>query len=191
MEKEYQRIMVIGATSRNLGKTGLICRLIGNIPDLPVTAIKIKTIRDGDREFHGKDTHLEGSFLIREEWGAGDKDDTVRLKTAGAAQVLYIKTHRNALLDAFKKAMQMVPECNLIIIESNSIVELIRPGIYILIKGADPSVFKPSACITEGSADIILFSDGRRFSDDPESLPIGVSESGWNLIRPNAPTSEP
>lgn len=183
MEKTYRKILVIGATSRNLGKTGLACSLLGRFPDYPITAIKIKTLRPGDQASHGKGTHLTAPFSIRFEDNRAEGSDSGRLLQAGAKQVLYIKSHFHSLLPAFREALLLVPENHLMVIESNSIIELIRPAIYILIKGQLPEDYKDSALSTEHSADIILYSNGSGYTSDPDELPIGISESGWELYR--------
>lgn len=182
MEKSFKNILVIGATSRNLGKTTLVCQMIRRFSNNRITALKIKTLRDGDQEFHGRGSFLEVPFLVRDESETGGLNDSALYKAAGAAQVIYIKSKIEFLEEAFQKALEMIPENHLLIIESNSIVELINPGIYILIKGLDPDTYKPSSLTTEKSADIILSSDGRNFSEDPAHLPVGITPLGWSKI---------
>ncbi len=182
MENRHENILVIGASSRNLGKTTLICSLLRRFAEFPLTALKIKTMQEGDETFHGKGSTLEGPYLIREETSLNGTEDSVRLLNAGATQVLYLKTRRDSLRESFQTTLEMIPQGNLVIVESNSLVEIIRPAIYILIKGYDPKLYKPSSLRTEKHADIILKSDGKRFSIDPEHLPVRTSGNRWEII---------
>jgi hypothetical protein len=183
MEKTYEKILVVGATSRNLGKTNMVCALISRFSNYPITAIKIKTLRPGDQQFHGTDPDPDVRFIIRNESELAGRDDTVRLLKAGAAQVLYIKCPRENLAEAFAGAATMIPPGNMVIIESNSIREIIRPAIYLLIMGAEPSLYKPSAIETAVYADITITTDGSSYSVPPERLPIRISGNAWKTIR--------
>jgi hypothetical protein len=77
----------------------------------------------------------------------------------------------------------MIPPGNMVIIESNSIREIIRPAIYLLIMGAEPSLYKPSAIETAVYADITITTDGSSYSVPPERLPIRISGNAWKTIR--------
>jgi len=190
MEKKYKKILVVGATSRNLGKTTLLCKIITRFCANPITAIKIKTLRDNDEGFHGRNSVMEGPYIVRKEQVSGGMADTDRLFKAGARKVLYIKSKVQALPEAFSQAMQLVPDDHFLVIESNSLVECIDPGIYILIKGKDPSLYKPSSITTEDSADLVIFSDGTAYSSNPDDLPIATSTYGWEIKSQDNPISE-
>jgi hypothetical protein len=181
MEKNHPEILVIGATSRNLGKTTLLCRLIQRFNQTPITAVKIKTLRDGDRAWHGSSAELDGNFRVWEDAGDDRLPDSGRMREAGARQVLYVKAKIEALEEAFGEALGRIPSGHLILVESNSLVRLINPGIYLLIKGMDPATYKPSARETESRADIIIRSDGKSFSTDPDDLPLAATPGGWML----------
>lgn len=182
MEKRARKILVVGATSRNLGKTGLVCSLIRRFSDHTVTFLKIKTLREGDQSFHGTGSYPEGNYSIREETGPEKFTDTARILEAGAGQVLYIRAKVIFLKAAFLEALEKIPENHLIIIESNSIVEVVKPAIYILILGPDRAKYKPSSVSTRASADLILHSDGTGYLENPDHLPLSVSAQGWELL---------
>ena len=75
----FDNLLAVGATSRNLGKTEFICRLLERFHKHSIIAIKIKTQYEGDDMFHGKGGRLNEGYIIREENQSRGLDDSKRL----------------------------------------------------------------------------------------------------------------
>lgn len=73
-----KQILLVGGATRNVGKTTFICRIIEKFSrEVPIVALKIKTLRKDDAYFHGKDRNplKENEFFrITEETVSGNED---------------------------------------------------------------------------------------------------------------------
>jgi hypothetical protein len=114
-------ILVVGGSSRNVGKTSLVCGLIAAVPLKRWIAVKITS-------------HAHGHALpIWEETDAGQRTDTARFLAAGARRALLVTVFEGALpVNEIKAALE--PEAN-VIFESNSIVGYVQPDLCIGVIG--------------------------------------------------------
>jgi len=132
-------IIVVGGSSRGVGKTPLVCGLIAALPEFRWTAVKITTHDHGQPK------------PIWEETTAGKGTDTARYLAAGAVRAfLATPPMRNhpptrdlpPMLDELWP--HFGPGTNLIF-ESNSILEHLQPNLCLLVQGAsDHDRRKPS-----------------------------------------------
>lgn len=178
---DFKNILAVGATNRNLGKTEFICRLLKRFQDKSIIAIKIKTIYPGDENHHGKGSKFESDFLVRKESKEKGLDDSKRFLFAGAESVYYIKAHIQHLDTAINEVRSKFSDSQLFIAESNSLLKYFQPGGFIMIKGADPKIYKPSSIELMHMADKIVYSDGASFDFTPEEINIHVDKSGWKI----------
>ena len=181
MKIKQGKILVVGGTGRNLGKTEFICRLLSRFLYSNITVIKIKTLYHGDENFHGKGYDMKGDYIIREEFDAGGLEDSRRFLAAGAKSVLYIRSRAEKLGKAVQEALSRISINQLIIFESNSIVNVLKPAVYIMLAGPDKDKYKPSSRKLIDQADIIIRSSGSGFETEPEDLKISIENNTWEF----------
>lgn len=174
-------ILVVGGTNRNLGKTEFICGLLRRFSGREIIVIKIKTLYPDDLAHHGRGTSFIGNYVVREESCSGKLEDSKRFLAAGAYRVFYIKSHAAYLGKAFKEALAGSQKNQLFIVESNSIMEHIRPGAFILLSGPDNTVYKPSSLKYFDKADIVIKSTGNSFETGPEDINLSAGRNEWSI----------
>ena len=179
--KTYENIILVGGATRNVGKTSFICSLIENISKKHnIIALKIKTLYDGDDFFHGKDMNpLKGNYRIVEETGNKGNEDTERMLQAGAKRVFKIKAKNEYLHNAFEDFYKRIPENSLLVCESNSLRNILKPALFLLIKHKNLEEMKPSAKKLEPWADKIIYSNGKNHDFDVKN--IQVVDNEWIL----------
>ncbi|MCF6242925.1 MAG: hypothetical protein L3J74_16475 [Bacteroidales bacterium] len=178
----YKNILLIGGATRNVGKTTFTCSIIENISKKHlITGLKIKTIYAGDDFFHGKERNpLTENYQIIEEKNAAANEDTERMLKAGAHRVFRIKAKNDFLNDAFNDFYSQIPKNSLIICESNSLRNILKPAFFLLIKHKNSGDMKPSAQKLAPLADKIIYSDGIKHDFDIQR--IGVRDNEWVMM---------
>ena len=163
--KELPQLLVIGGATRNVGKTTLTCRIIEKFSKQnKIIGVKIKTIYENDNFFHGKDKKplkKNENFRICEEKITNLSSDGEKMLKAGAERVFKIKTKNNWLKSAFVELQKIASKDYCFICESNSLVEVIKPSVYILIMKKNSTDIKPSAKKNKNLANKIIFTDGK------------------------------
>lgn len=179
---DCNKMILIGATGRNSGKTTLATNIIKAYSDkVPIIAFKFIVINDNKDicprggEGCGICNSLKSTFDITEELNEGNKD-TMLLKRAGAIKVYLIRSLKEHLIEALKKALTYVPSNALILCESNSLRHVVKPAYFIMIKSDESSEIKPSAKSVIEYADIILEKNYKEFSDFVHKLPQIIPE---------------
>lgn len=139
-------ILAIGSHSRKIGKTSVVCAIIRGTPEVRWTAIKISSNRRG----------LSSGFDSFEEMAASETCDTGRYLAAGATEAYWLRA-TDAEMDcaaAFVRILEA--DKRALIIESNRIVERIRPDLYTMALNYDVDDFKDSAQRSFARADVYL-----------------------------------
>jgi hypothetical protein len=179
---EDKSILLIGGATRNLGKTALITSILHHFSrQNNISSLKIKSIYKGDDFFHGKDNNplLENEkYRLSEEFSA-DNSDAGLMLTAGAKRAFKLKVKAEFLSDGFLEFNDKRDENELLIVESNSLREIVKPGIFIMIKHSQNVDIKPSALRLEHLADLIIYTDGAKHDFSLEQLLI--IENKWQL----------
>jgi len=177
------KILLIGGATRNVGKTTFTCSVIKNISSKhEIIGLKIKTIYEGDDFFHGKDRNpLKGNFRIIEEFDNKGNEDSMKMLKAGAKKVFRIKAKNEYLKDAFNEFMQQIPKNSYIICESNSLRNILKPVLFLMIKYKKSDEIKPSARKLEHLTDKIIFTDGKNHNFDYGN--IEIKNKQWVLTR--------
>lgn len=160
-EIEITRMIQIGSTGRNSGKTTMAKELIAYYRQTsPIFGLKIITIT-GER---GKcqrgavgcgicTSINEGYELLEEQDKLGTKD-TMAMLQAGCQKVYLLKVFREHLLAGFTAFLDLVPEDTIIICESNSVREVVKPGLFIMMN--NQKNMKETAARVIQQADLIL-----------------------------------
>lgn len=163
------KMIQIGSTGINSGKTTIAKEIISTLSkDFSVFGIKIITIKEEKGKCHkGEEgcgictTINSGYQLLEEKNGDGEKDTMLMLKS-GCQRVFLLKAYKEHLLEGFNEFLKFVPKDSIIVCESNSIRNLIKPKLFIMMK--NNSKYKKSAIDIMDKADLIL--DEPKLPDD-------------------------
>jgi hypothetical protein len=140
--------IVIGGHSRSVGKTSVVAGLISALPEYHWTAFKITQYGHGICSSDGKPCDCacaDHSWAISEERDKSGESDTSRFLVAGAVRAWWVRTEQGRLAEAMPTVRKKMADAENAIVESNSILEFVRPDLYVTV--VDPSIrdFKPSA----------------------------------------------
>ena len=154
-------MILLGAAGRNLGKTQLALKLIERYKKTgSVIAVKVITVRNhGDicprgGKGCGICKGLKSCYDVREERGTGQKD-TMLFRKAGAEAVYLVRAYPEGLREAMEDVLSRVPEGALVICESNSVRQVVKPGVFLIILGQNGEC-KPSAREVFSLADFVV-----------------------------------
>ncbi len=180
-------ILIIGSTGRNTGKTVFACKLIENLSaHNEIIGVKIIPVDKNEVKCHREEAgcgicgSLIGEYNIIEEDNIGTAKDTSRMLRAGAKKSYLLLIDRNSLEKGINAFLKTLPENVLVIIESNSIREVLEPGLFIVIKELTNSFVKPTCAKVIDRADkIVEFSD-KNWNFNPNN--IIIQNQSW-LVR--------
>ena len=152
-------IIVVGGQSRSVGKTSVAAGLLEAFAAHCWTAFKITQFGHGRCSLNGKVCHCataDHRWAITEEREPSGRSDTSRFLRAGAKRVFWVRTQQGRLADAVPAIRERLAAADNTLIESNSIVQFIRPDLYLTV--LDPAVkdFKTSAQTLLDRADALI-----------------------------------
>ena len=182
----YPRLLIVGSTGRNSGKTELSTRLVKRFgAEYRLIGLKVTTIEEGKGpcprggEGCGVCGEHPGGWVLTEEKNREKKKDTSRLLSAGAERVFWLKTEESCLEAGFKQFLEQIPSDIAVICESNRLRTVVWPGMFFLVRpSSDGKVaMKASAAKVEEYADRLVDNDGTNFSLDLSTL--FLDPSGW------------
>jgi hypothetical protein len=169
-------VVVIGGHSRKVGKTNVVAGLISALPERHWTALKITQHGHGigasNGEGGGSATAI-ASWAISEENDPSGESDTSRFLAAGAAHSWWVRTLPGRLADAIPRVREILAGAENTIIESNSILQFLKPDLYLTV--LDPLIadFKTSAQELLDRADALLVhADNRAANPVWEQAPL-------------------
>jgi hypothetical protein len=181
-EDQRKRILLIAGTGRNSGKTTLASSLTKHFSEsCDIIGLKITSIYPDENEFHGEKTSsLNADFEIFDDTeNESEKKDTFRMKQAGAKKVFFVRTKDEFIADAVDELFKIIGENQLIVCESASLRNLLKPGIFIMIRSSDESKIKERARKLFPLADMLLVSENLDFEKIAAS--IHLDQKGWHL----------
>jgi len=141
-------IIVIGGHSRNVGKTSVVAGLIAALPAYDWTAFKITQFGHGICSRNGKQCDCasrDRCWAMTEEHDKSGISDTSRFLVSGARQAFWVRTEQGRLHESMFTIERKLNSAPNAIIESNSILEFVRPDLYITVLDPATEDFKASA----------------------------------------------
>jgi hypothetical protein len=154
-------LIIIGGSSRNVGKTTLAINLIKKYAGSEkITGLKVTSIRQGEERYHG--SHLVPdlqSFRILEETSIDSMKDTAKMLAAGAERVFYIETPDSQINMAVSTFLSTKNTGGPIVCESRNLRIAVIPGLFVLLKHFDENLIKQGFDFYERLADITLKID--------------------------------
>ena len=169
------KMVMVGGHTRNVGKTSVVEGLIGGLPEMNWTAVKITQFGHGVCSIDGESCECAVAaheFSISEERERDSGTDTSRFLAAGARRSLWVRTRQGDLAIALKTLRKELEECEFVIVESNSLRRFIEPAIYLQVLDPANPDFKLSAQQFFDLADAYLLV--ARDGDDPARLMRGT-----------------
>ena len=166
-------MLMIGSAGANIGKTELACALIKKFnKNKPIIGIKVTTIKAKDGQCPrggqgcGVCSSLEGNFCITQETDADSGKDTARLLAAGAAKVFWLRVMKTHLKEGLADLLDKIGPDAVSLCESNSLRQVVKPGLFLMVRGKEPRMWKSSADAVKKYADKVVVSDGSSFDFD-------------------------
>jgi len=160
-EKSLWRLIVVGGHTRSIGKTQLVCDVIRAFPRTEWTAGKITQYGHGVCARNGENCDCaptEHVFALDWEMQADTGTDSARFLEAGAKRSFWLRTKQGYLaegLPLLRRALEQVvsvaenehttPEGKALIVESNSLMQFVRPSLYFAVIDPLKDDFKESA----------------------------------------------
>jgi hypothetical protein len=155
-------LVVVGGHSRNIGKTSVVAGLIRRLRDRRWTAVKITQYGHGVCSNEGKDCGCEAEpghpFALSEEYEPSDTDSG-RFLAAGAERSFWLRTPAGELARAAGTVHKLLRQSEHVIVESNSILELVKPDLFLMVMDFSCDDFKASSLRFMDRADAFLVVD--------------------------------
>jgi hypothetical protein len=155
-------LVVVGGHSRNIGKTSVVAGIIRKLRDWNWTAVKITQYGHGvcshAGEACGCETEPEHPFALSEEFEPS-KTDSGRFLAAGAVRSLWLRTPMGELFRAKTTIAKILNQSENVIMESNSVLELVEPDLFLMVLDFACQDFKPSSLRFMDRADAFLLID--------------------------------
>ncbi len=174
---EKLNFITIGAAGRNVGKTEFACELIADYAKKEnVIGVKITTINEKNGKCpRGGDgcgvcSSLKGNYCITEEIDGPKEKDTVRMLAAGAGKVYWLRVLKEHLKEGIEDLLKLIPDTACVVCESNSSRQLLKPGIFIVIKEKNVDKIKLSCKNVIHYADKIIKFENNDWDIQPEKF---------------------
>ncbi len=169
-------LVVVGGHTRNIGKTSVICSIIRSTPQFAWTAIKITQYGHGVCSKNGEACACvapDHSYALLRELDAAAGTDTSRYLAAGAQRSYWARTESGNLGEALPALRRIWESAENTIVESNSILQFVKPELYLTVVDFGVEDFKESSRRYLDRADAVMAVS--------DSAPVwkGVAESLW------------
>jgi hypothetical protein len=170
------RLIAVGGHTRSIGKTQLVCDLIAALPGANWLAGKITQYGHGVCAQNGQDCDCAPTeHVVALDWEApgSSRADSARFLEAGAARAFWLRTKQGYLAEGMpllREALESAArtsenEAVNVIVESNSLLQFVKPSLYVTVLDTAREDFKESARQMLDRADVLLFRRGLRESE--------------------------
>ncbi len=153
-------IVVVGGHTRNIGKTQLVCEIVAALPELHWTAVKITQFGHAACADDGEDCQCAPSdpahAYALDEQRQPDTTDSGRYLAAGARESWWLRTRAGLLAEAMPALRGLIGGRRAVILESNSVMQFLRPDLYLFVRDAKVEDYKQSARLFVTLADVVV-----------------------------------
>lgn len=165
------RLIVVGGHTRTIGKTQLVCDIIAAFPEARWIAGKITQYGHGVCAQNGNDCDCapdEHICAISWEESAGTGTDSSRFLAAGAERSFWLRTKQGFLAEGLPMLRQAIGEAaqaefaaddgmpTALIVESNSLMQFVKPTLFFAVIDPAKEDFKDSARAAVDRADALV-----------------------------------
>jgi len=157
-------LVVVGGHTRNIGKTSVVAGLIRALPELDWTAVKITQYGHGVCSSEGEPCacavqDLEHPYAVSEEQDRTSGTDSSRFLAAGAQRAYWVRTAAGQLGHALPALRRILETSTHAIVESNSILQFVRPDLYLAVMDFAARDFKQTSLTFLDRADAVVVID--------------------------------
>jgi molybdopterin-guanine dinucleotide biosynthesis protein A len=172
-------MLMVGAVDRNAGKTKFVGSLIKKFSSrYDITGIKVTAVDEANGSCPrggqgcGVCSSLNSYYYIAEETESESDKDTCRMLASGASRVFWLRVLKAHLTKGASALLDIIGDGAVSICESNSLRQVVEPGVFMMVKGCGGGKYKASAeCIAE-YVDRFVFFDGNEFDIDAGEVEI-------------------
>jgi hypothetical protein len=184
-------LVVVGGHSRNIGKTSVAAGIIQALPQARWTAVKITQHGHGICSAAGEPCscaiEYEHPFALSEET-APNATDSGRFLAAGAEHAYWLRTAVGQLGHGMPELRRILASAQNAILESNSVLQFVRPDLYIVVLDFTNADMKDSSRLYLDRADALVVTGGAGATEDV--LWAGVP-ARWLARKPRFPVEPP
>ncbi len=180
------RLVVVGGHTRSIGKTQLVCDVIRAFPKVCWIAGKITQYGHGVCAQNGENCDCaptEHVSALAWEMQPESETDSARFLAVGAKKSFWLRTKQGYLaegLPLLRDALKMaaaelaLKERPALIVESNSLMQFVKPSLYFSVIDPDKEDFKESAQTALDRANALVIRGGRSGDAPPAPLWIKI-----------------
>ena len=172
-------VIVVGGHSRSIGKTSVVAGLIARLPAFRWTAFKITQYGHGFCTADGAPCDCQTddhTIAISAERDPNTGTDSARFLAAGAVKSLWVRTRQGMLAEAMRRIRKEIAAAESagghVILESNSILQFLRPDLYLTVLDHATADFKGSAPPLPSTAPTPSFSVNPASGSGPAAGPV-------------------
>ena len=165
------RLIVVGGHTRSIGKTQLVCDLIAALPKAKWLAGKITQYGHGVCATNGHECDCAPTeHIVALDWesSGGGSTDSARFLQAGAVRSFWLRTKQGYLAEGMPPLREALTSVEKsagtdglnVIVESNSLLQFVKPSLYVTVLDATRDDFKDSARLMLDRADVFVFRRG-------------------------------
>lgn len=157
-------LVVVGGHTRDIGKTSVVAGLIRKLRDRRWTALKITQYGNGVCANHvgteacGCEPAGGEEFALSEEYEANDTDSG-RFLAAGAERAFWLRVPWGELPRAAGILKKILSQGENVIVESNSVVDVVTPDVFLMLLDFASEDFKASSLRLMDRADGFVVID--------------------------------
>lgn len=167
MKGPLWRLIVVGGHTRSIGKTQLVCDVIGAFPHANWVAGKITQYGHGVCAQNGENCDCapdEHICAIDWETRADTGTDSARFLAAGAKRAFWLRTKQGYLAEGMPMLREALVgilreedgDSATVIVESNSLMQFVKPSLYLAVVDPTREDFKDSARAALDRADVLV-----------------------------------
>ena len=218
------RVIVVGGHTRSIGKTQLVCDVIAAFPDARWIAGKITQYGHGVCAQNGQDCDCapdEHICAISWEKRSDTGTDSARFLAAGARRSFWLRTKQGFLAEGMPLLRDALRQTETsengepanLILESNTLLQFLKPSLYLMVVHPAKADFKQSAQLqidrasafvlreplpndTPGEHDArvwtgvplqLLFAKPRFLQREGDPLPSGLTQAVRQMLHIDSP----
>ena len=164
------RVIVVGGHTRSIGKTQLVCDLIAAFPEASWIAGKITQYGHGVCAQNGENCDCapdEHSCAISWEKSADTGTDSSRFLAAGAQRSFWLRTKQGFLAEGMPLLRAALRDVQVpsngepanLILESNTLLQFLKPSLYLMVLHPAKADFKESAQLQINRASAVVLRE--------------------------------
>jgi len=185
------RLIVVGGHTRSIGKTQLVCDVIAALPEARWLAGKITQYGHGVCARNGENCDCApAEHAVALDWeSAGvpltkSGSDSARFLDAGAERAFWLRTKQGFLAEGLPLLRDALASATPgkagdgqglnVIVESNSLLQFVRPALYVTVLDLSREDFKDSARQMLDRADVFVLRAGLEENDPARPPWLGL-----------------